>query len=569
MLCVRSGIVDQGHQYFSQPGDLAVPWLRPSGARSSEAWRKVGMATTEVRDPSIRGTERGVNAAVVAWLNRPLTAIWCALGWVSATGLYLGISSKLGGPSEEDVAEWAYSTWAIAHGKLACAYSPASTTFHFADITRPGPFIAPLWPLLSGGFSALFRIGHSVPFPSGTALGPNCSSALVATYKWSTQSGSALPTVRLGYLSWIVLVIGVVTLLRTSSKGRTRWEPAVLIAMACIPCACLPVTYYCHPQDVVALGLALCGVACVRKGWWARAGVLIFMAIATQQFAVLVLVPLLFLAPRERRARFIGAFAAGAAVLIVPLAVVTSGRALKPMLLGSASSPGQGGTLLWELHLPWPILSALSRALPILVAGGLSWWAVKRLGPRVFEPIPLFSLIGTSLCLRLVFEANLYGYYFMALGVSLMVLEVLRGRLRWQLLAWFAVLLLAFDPVPFGFSSNAVDWGVAARQYFPPICMGVGLLFVVVDALQGHIRRWLVAWLGVIVLAFGQFPPGSLPFRQSFPIWFWQVVLVTTGIYLVARPLVSRMRSASVVEITQRHVPEPPEKISATSSSQS
>ena len=150
--------------------------------------------------------------ARAAWLDAPLSTLSCVIGWLAATGVFLGLASFLGGPAEGDAPESVYSTWAIAHGDIACAV-PRITTHGIASIARPSSIATPLWPLISGAFDALIRIGHNVPFPSQRALGPHCSTALAAMYKWSVQSGAALPTVRIGYLCWFVLMGGVVALL--------------------------------------------------------------------------------------------------------------------------------------------------------------------------------------------------------------------------------------------------------------------------------------------------------------------------------------------------------------------
>ena len=70
------------------------------------------------------------------------------------------------------------------------------------------------------------------------------------------------------------------------------------------------------------------------------------------------------------------------------------------------------------------------RVLPILVAMALAWWATRRLGRRVVNPIPLMSLIATSLSMRLVFEEGLFPYKFMALAVMLVVLAVVQRAVR-------------------------------------------------------------------------------------------------------------------------------------------
>jgi hypothetical protein len=464
---------------------------------------------------------------------------------LAATGIFIAFVRIVGGPSESDAAESVYATWTIAHGHLACAYPPAVTTYRFPTIARPVPFITPLWPLLSGGVAALTRIGHGVPFPSQTALGPHCSTALVAMFKWSVKSGAAKSTVHIAYLSWLVLMGGVVALLRASGRGRCGWEPATLV-LACVPSVFMPVVEFFHPQDLVALGLALGGLACARRGWWVWAGVLLGLAVTSQQFALLVAAPLVVLAPTNRRVRFAVAAIGAATLVVVPLIVVTSGRAIRAATLGSGNTSSFGGTVLRELHVNGGLLVVFSRILPIVVSMALARWAVRRLGHAVLEPVPLVSLIATSLSLRLAFEENLFGYYFMALAVSLVLLDIFRGRIREQLVAWLVLVTLAFSPVPWGFASNSVAWGLQEREFLPFACMAVVLGLIVFDIVRRRIRWYLVAWFVVVAVAFARLPWTNPPFRHDLPPWYWQVVLVSTGVALAAGPLVAFARNRAV-----------------------
>jgi hypothetical protein len=352
------------------------------------------------------------------------------------------MTQLLGGVTGADGEESEFPTWAIAHGHLSCAYPPPRAVGF--------PLIAPLYPLLAGGFAALGRIGHGVAFPSQAALGHTCSTAIAAMTRWSSNAGAVLPTIRIGYLSWLVLMAGVIALLRACGRGRCWWEPVTLTIVAFVAPVWMCVQEYFHPQDLVAMGLALCGIACARRGWWGWAGVFLGLAFTSQQFALLIAAPLVVVAPSDRRLRLVGSGVGAAMVVIAPLITVTSGQAARAVLIGSGNSPSVGGTLLWELHLHGPALVVVSRVLPIALAMALAWWALQRLGPAALDPIPLLSLIATSLCLRLVFEENLFGYYFMAITVMLIILDVVRGRIRGTLIAWIALVTLAFDPVPWG-----------------------------------------------------------------------------------------------------------------------
>ena len=230
------------------------------------------------------------------WMDRPLSRIWCAFGWLISSAVFIGGTQALGGSTSGDAADSLNTTWAISHGMLACAYAPGN---------QYGlPFSGPLYPLVSGGMAALLRIGHQIPFPTVGDFGPHCSTAISSMYYWSLNSGAQAPTIALGYVSWVALMIGVVALLRASGRGRCRWEPFALILLAVIPPVFMCLHEYFHPQDLLAMGLILGGLACVRRASWFWAGILFGLAFTSQQFTLLAMAPLAVIAPSKELARF-------------------------------------------------------------------------------------------------------------------------------------------------------------------------------------------------------------------------------------------------------------------------
>jgi hypothetical protein len=460
---------------------------------------------------------------------------------MAATAVFLGAMALLGGPTRNDATESLYSTWAISHGELACAYPPAHH-LNLLPLFQPVHSIAPLWPLVSGGVAALTRLGHVAAFPSHAAMGPHCSHAFDAMYQWAFATRVELPTVGIGYLSWFILMGGAIAMLRTSGRGRCRWEPAALIVLAGISPVWSPLLDEYHPQDLVAVGLVLAGLACARKSWWAWTGVFLGLAFTAQQFALLVIVPLIVMAPRDRVFRFVGSAVGVAALVAVPVIAITSGQALNPIVLGSgdASVTVVRSTVVWEMHLPGALRLVVSRMLPIALSLVLAWWATRRLGKAVLEPVPLLSVVALSLSFRLVFDTSLWGYYFMALAVLLVLLDVACGRFRGQLVAWLALVTLAYNPVPFNLSVNVTSWDNAVQAASPVVIIGIGLLLVIRDVFHRQFRLYLLAWLVLAVLAFANWPPWmDSPLRHPLPNWFWQIILVTTGIALAAGPLMS------------------------------
>ena len=199
-------------------------------------------------------------AAVASFLVRPFSDLACLIGWIGSSIVFLGFSSIIGGPSEGDAAVSVYSTWAVAHGRLACAY-PATTTFHFPSIADPYTYIAPLYPLLSGAVASLTRIGHAVPFPNANQMGPTVPRPWWQCSNWSSQSGAILPTVRIGYICWLPLMIGAIFLIRSAGRGKSGWEIVALFLLALLPPVMECLTDYFHPQDLLALAFVLMATA--------------------------------------------------------------------------------------------------------------------------------------------------------------------------------------------------------------------------------------------------------------------------------------------------------------------
>ena len=429
-----------------------------------------------------------------------------------------------------------YSTWAIAHGRLACA---------FPSVTMPHePLIAPVYPLVSGFVAALAGIGHSVPFPAQAAMGPHCDTAFAAIRRWALEVGALEPTLWVAFTGWLVLAGGVVAWLRASGRGRRRWEPATLIVLACLPPVWICISFYFHPQDLFAMGFALAALACALRGRWSAAGVLVALAVLSQQFALLVAAPLVILAPGVRRWWFVGSAAGAAALVVLPLVVASSGNALGAVTLGSGDNPSIGGTALWELSHGGPAVLVGSRALPVVLALALSWWVTRRLGPVALSAPAMISLAAASLSLRLIFEQNLISYYFMALVVVLVLVDVAGGRIRGSLVAWLITLLMVFCLDGYFLR---VGSGIGVEKILPPLVLLVAFSLCLYGVVA-H-RQWstwnLLLWSGVVVCAIVTWPVRVDPFFGPLPTWLWQGVFALSGLMLALGPLLALPRRGS------------------------
>jgi hypothetical protein len=370
---------------------------------------------------------RTAGTSIADWLSRPLSNYWCALGWIFATAIFAGVTAIAGGLTENDANVSVYVAWSLAHGHLSCGYLPSGALGYAAT--------APLYPLLSGGIAALLRIGHSVAFPTEAQLGLHCLTSTSAINEWALRSGAWAPTLRIGFVAWIALTLGVIAILRTSGRGRSGWEPATLIILACVPPIAMCLVEYFHPQDLLALGLALLSLAAARRNNWVWSGIFLGLALVSQQFALLIFAPLLLLVPSQLRFKFVGVAVLSGAAVAVPVILLTSGQAFSSVVVGTGESSASNSWLV-QTGIHGTLLFALSRFLPIAFAIALSWWAYQRLGQKLFDPVPFLSLTATCVAFRLVFEINVWGYYFMATAVLLVVLDIICGRIRITLVAW-------------------------------------------------------------------------------------------------------------------------------------
>jgi hypothetical protein len=473
-----------------------------------------------------------------SWFTRPLSTKWCVVGWIVATGVFMACVAIPGGPAVGDAYEIIYPTWAVAHGQLACMYPP-----HPATVPA---YASPVFPLINGAVGFITQIGHGSPFPTGPALGHNCNHAINGMVRWSEKTQAVFPTLWSACVAWLVLMGGTISVLRASGRGRTGWEPTALVIVAALPPVWMSIEMYTHPQDIVAMGFSLAALGFALRSRWIGAGVFIALAVLAQPFGFLVAVPLFVVAPLAGKLRYaIGAIVA-IAVIDVPILAVTNGAAAHTIFLGSGNAVGIGTTVLWEIHLPGTVLIQISRIAPLVCCFALAWFVQRRLGSAVLQAPALVSLVAVCLSLRLVFEDNLFSYYFLALSVILFVVDVIHGRIRQTVVAWLLMVFLVYsEPVIFVWRHS---WDQDARKWIPVIVIAVGFFLIVRDVLR-HAVGWNVfMWIAAAITALVVWPQSNDPFNRHPSPWVWQVVLVSIGVVLAAGPLWTILREKTTGE---------------------
>ena len=157
----------------------------------------------------------------------------------------------------------------------------------------------------------------------------------------------------------------------------------------------------------------------------------------------------------------------------------------------------------------------------------------------------MVSLAAASLSLRLIFEQNLLPYYFMALVVALLLVDVAGDRVRGSLVAWLSAVLMVFCLDGYFLR---VGSGIGIEKILPPLVLVVALSLFVHGLVSR--RRWstwnLILWSGVVACAVLTWPERDNPFFVPVPIWLWQGVFALSGLLLALVPLLALPRRGPV-----------------------
>jgi hypothetical protein len=396
----------------------------------------LALRSTSVRLGASRSAGEGRSLYSATWrpaafFDRELSTTARILGWLVATGLFVAGVILWYSPNVPDAYESVAPTVAIVHGSPQCAYASSLASS-----------VPPLYPVIAAGVMEVTRLG------TGDVASLLYQEAHCDPNHFRPAGGrhySATPVLLIGLLGWPVLLGGFVALLRAAGRSRRRWELLGACLIACIPAVTDTLVEYFHPEDLFAMGLILAALAAAVRSRWLASGVCIGLACCFKQYPLLAFVPLLVAAPRGQRRRFLQAGASVVAVVVVPSAILLGRGALEAWAGFHATPPGNF-TVVSHLHLQGVALAAASRALPLWLALAIALWAKSRLGAALCRAQPLVALVATCLALRLVFEVNLFGYYFMATAVALLALDVVMGRLRLVTICWIAVTTVFFPP---------------------------------------------------------------------------------------------------------------------------
>jgi hypothetical protein len=276
----------------------------------------------------------------------------------------------------------------------------------------------------------------------------------------------------LAFLGWIVLALGAGMLLRASG-GAVMAEALLVLALAVLPSASDAIAQTFHPQDLMSVGFSCAAMSQALRRRWVAVGVLFGVAFLCKQFAVLPLLAVLSAAPDWRaRARVVVLVVPVVAAGVVPfylVAPVDTVRAMTAVFVAGVrleKTPSVVGLLdiLEKTKLQ------IARDAPIVLAAVLVLWARWRARAALLAPVPLVGLALACLATRLVFEISLLNYYFLAVGVALLVLDAIRRRLPVWSLGWIVATRFVLTPM-----ASHVALGLTAALYLLAALVPIGL----------------------------------------------------------------------------------------------
>lgn len=464
--------------------------------------------------------------------------------WVLVGAVFLAWATYLGGPNAGDSAETNYATWAVAHGAWSCLYPPAAHHVIFASDAQPFAVAGPLYPLLAGLVSWVARIGHAVTFPTAADLGPHCLHGYARLQTWSQRARVLNPTLRIGYLSWVVLAAGLAFVLRVARQCASLFEPLAALVVTLSPAVVHSLTNYFHPEDLLALGLTLLAAAELLRGRASSAGAILGLAVAAQPLALLATTVLGVVAVRTRRWQLLASVAATLALVALAVGALTQGRGLRPTLMGSnrivpssgVPTHSAGGTVLAAAHLSGLALFALARLAPLLTAAAVTWWVTGRNARASHDAPTVLSLLGLAFVARLVFEENIFSYYFAAVVVMLVAADFARGRWRTSSATWLVLCALAYPFLPLSYFTSTRHWPISPYLFAP----GAFIIFATCAVVRAWPRRRNWYLLGAVIWTVATDFPGLWsrpPDTRIAPLWLIQLVLVAGAGVILGAPL--------------------------------
>lgn len=284
--------------------------------------------------------------------------------------------------------------------------------------------------------------------------------------------GGMLLEYRLGSLACLLPLAALAFALARMVEGERPWAQRLLvIGLVLAGPTTFKSLFWGHPEDALASALAVGGILAARRHGLAGAA-MVGAAIATKQWAILAVIPLLVAAP-ERRGRLVAATGAVALIAMAPMAIGDLDRFLDQNRANGAAGVGVTPSSLW-----WPFgevvnrsagltggevevysiptwMTEVSQPLTSIVVFGIS--IVFWLRRRAFDTADALGLFALVMLLRCVLDPMTISYHHAPFYTALAAAEIARTR-RFPLLTLVTagVMMLTAELAPAPDLMNAV-----------------------------------------------------------------------------------------------------------------
>jgi hypothetical protein len=420
---------------------------------------------------------------VTGWWRRldstPMPTPWRFAVHIGACVVFVMVIFVRGGPNpaETDAHAITSPTTAISHGDLRAAER---------QTVIPNP---PGYPLLMSPLVLAFRpwIGaprwcDNKPIPA-ILQKPEAAffrSILMPCADQHPARGRPLPIwyrsqAVLAFLAWIVLAVGAVMLLRAAGAGRGVGEAVLVFGLAALPAASDAIAWTFHPQDLMSTGLACAGLAQALRRRWVLVGVLFAVAFLCKQFAILPLIAVVAASPTWRtRVATLLPWAGVVALGVLPfyvMAPVDTVHALTAVYVAGVKIV-RTPTMVGVLGIDERLKIQIARDAPLVLSAGLALWAWWRARSRLLTGPALVGLALACLATRLVFEVGILNYYFLAVGVALLLVDLTSRRPPVLSAAW---IIATRYGLPWMVPHSAAGLTAAVFLVLALVAVGLGL----------------------------------------------------------------------------------------------
>ena len=260
--------------------------------------------------------------------------------------------------------------------------------------------------------------------------------------------------------------LGVGLASRVWARPHSGWIAGVVAILAVANPASAAAVAYGHPEEVLTAALAVGAVAFAARERSTAAGVLLGLALATKQWALVAVVPAILAAPRSQRLRLLGIAIAIAAALTLPALLANLDGFLQVGHQAATTPLSIGRTNVWfllahphavQLHLPagYPTEFVLYRipawvarvSHPVILVAALPLAAL--FARRRTAPVDALALLALAFLLRCVLDPVDNAYYHAPLVLALLAWEALSRSRRLPLVSMLTctALWVTFDHV--------------------------------------------------------------------------------------------------------------------------